>query len=82
MGFLDFIERLFGQQQVSSEPPATNAQVGYIISLMDEVGVDTLDITGLDGANIKVTPNQVHLLRKGDASQVITALLKERDNKR
>lgn len=26
------------------EPPATNAQIGYIVSLMDELGVDAIEI--------------------------------------
>jgi hypothetical protein len=63
------------------EPRATNAQIGYIVSLMNELDVDTLEVVTSDGGRVKVKLDQVPLLRKGDASQVITQLIKAKENR-
>lgn len=75
-----------GGEEPPEEPKATNAQVGYMLSLMDELDIDSLQLevedpdTGERTAGPVVERNQVGRLRKGDASQVITQLLKVKEN--
>jgi hypothetical protein len=68
-------------------PFITDAQAGYIISLMSELNIDPIDLQFNNavvsitrrGVNLIVTRNGApYSLSRGEASRVITALLERR----
>ena len=65
----------------SQREPATNAQIGYVLSLLDELEMDCEDIevVSTDGSATPLTREMLHTLQKGDASVIITALRRRQD---
>jgi hypothetical protein len=86
VGFLDIFK-----PKPAEEPLMTDAQSGYIVSLMSELDIEPVRLE-FDNAVVTVTrykkvnlvatldDGSPYALSRGEASKLITALLEERDN--
>ena len=87
MGFLDIFKTKPGEP--AEEPLMTNAQSGYIVSLMQQLDINPVMLE-FNNAEVTIRRKRVNLevttadgspytLSRGEASRVITGLLEERD---